>query len=573
MDDEGCKAMVQGSVNFGLKTKIIGLLSVVLLVLLAVDIVWTYEAQKQATESMLIEESRMLVTEMDAVWDFISINQDTINHTLDGSYEYKGLHCAIAGKSVAAFFSQNSDYAIRFTNIEPRNIHNAPDPYETAALMQFAEHPEQSEYYRFVDDENGSVFRYVSAMKVTENCVECHGQPKGELDPTGYEKEGWRTGDLAGAVSVVVPTEMQFANMRSAVASNVLFFLAIMLCMAVIIYFVLTRLITRPLESLRHSFAVMSDGSPSTTPALPEGIDPMYASREIDELFDQFDAMASSLSSLYSNLESQVDERTRQLSAANNELERQRRHVEEVNDKLKLENRYKSDFLAIVSHELRTPLTSILAFTDLMADSVPEGNALVRKQLEEVNKNGRVLLEMVDNVLETARIQAGSERLNLELVDLNDVVGMVEASSLSLAEKKRITLTTRVAGDVPLIRSDWEKVRRILVNLVSNAIKFTDEEGSVSVVVRHAANGKAVVIEVADNGIGIPADKQELVFERFAQENMSTVRRYGGSGLGLSLVKDLAAMLGGSVSLESEVGVGSSFRVTLPVELQKGDDA
>ncbi len=109
-------------------------------------------------------------------------------------------------------------------------------------------------------------------------------------------------------------------------------------------------------------------------------------------------------------------------------------------------------------------------------------------------------------------------------------------------------------------------MRRILVNLVSNAIKFTPEEGSVSVDVRFDEEARLVVIEVADDGIGIPADKQELIFERFAQENMSTVRRYGGSGLGLSLVKDLAAMLGGAVSLESRVGEGSVFRVALPAD-------
>jgi two-component system, NarL family, sensor histidine kinase BarA len=561
--------MAAEKANFGLKTKIIGLLSFVLLMLLIVDIAWTYESQKRATEAMLLEESRVLVTEMDAVWDFISINQDTINYTLEGAYEYKGLHCAIAGKSVAAFFSQNSDYTIRFTNITPRNIHNTPDAYESEALAQFAEHPgdpDREMYYGFAEYQGESVFRYVSAMKVTEHCIECHGAPQGELDPTGYEKEGWQTGDLAGAVSVIVPTQMYYENMAGAVVSNVLFFLAIMLCMATIIYVVLTRLITRPLEELRHSLADLSDGSPSGPSALPDKVAPVYASREIDELFAQFDAMASSLSSLYGNLESEVDERTMQLSAANEELERQRRHVEEVNDKLKRENQYKSDFLAIVSHELRTPLTSILAFTDLMADSVPRADELVRKQLEEIDKNGRILLEMVDNVLETARIQAGSERLNLELVDLSDVVGMVEASSLSLAAKKRIALATRVAGDVPLILSDWEKVRRILVNLVSNAIKFTPEEGSVSVDVRFDEGARLVVIEVTDDGIGIPADKQELIFERFAQENMSTVRRYGGSGLGLSLVKDLAAMLGGAVSLKSRVGEGSVFRVVLPAD-------
>lgn len=564
--------MVLGKLNVGLKTKIIGLLSFVLLLLLAADIVWTYESQKHATEATLLEESRVLVTEMDAVWEFVSINQDAINHTFDGTYEYKGLHCAIAGKSVAAFFSQNSDYTIRFTNINPRNIHNRPDDYEARALTQFADDPNTTEFYSFEDHDGASTFRYVSAMKVSEHCIECHGQPAGEIDPTGYAKEGWETGDLAGAVSVVVPTDVTFANMRAAVVNNVLFFLGIMLCMAVIIYFVLTRLITRPLESLQHSFAAMSDGSPSASPTRPDAIAPRYSSREIDELFAQFDAMATSLSSLYANLESQVDDRTRQLSAANAELELQRRHVEDVNARLKRENQYKSDFLAIVSHELRTPLTSILAFTDLMADNVRESDELVRKQLEEIDKNGRILLEMVDNVLETARIQAGSERLNLELVDLNDVVGMVEASNAPLAAKKGVALSTCVSPDVPLILSDWEKVRRILVNLVSNAVKFTDEGGSVNVSVRFDEVGDAVVLEVADNGIGIPADKQQLVFERFTQENMSTVRRYGGSGLGLSLVKDLASMLGGSVELESELGRGSVFRVTLPARQQMGEN-
>ncbi|WP_139653552.1 ATP-binding protein [Raoultibacter phocaeensis] len=549
-----------------LKTKIIGLLTVVLLILLAVDILWTYESQKQATESVLLDEARVLVEEMNAVWEFISINQDTINYTSDGEYEYKGLHCAIAGKSVAAFFSKDNDYAIRFTNTVPRNFHNEPNDYELAALSAFSDGSGTEEYYGFDETEDGTVFRYVSAMKVTEHCTECHGKPEGEIDPTGYAKEGWETGDVAGAVSVVVPTETSFANMRTAIVTNVLFFLAAMLCMAVIIYFVLTRLITNPLESLRRSFAKMSDGTPSEPPESEGTLRPVYASRELDALFDQFNDMAQSLSSLYANLESEVDERTVQLSAANEELERQRAHVEKINDKLKRENQYKSDFLAIVSHELRTPLTSILAFTDLMADSVSSDNALAAKQLEEIDKNGRILLEMVDNVLETARIQAGSEKLNLELVDLNDVVGMVEASSESLALKKRIALTTRVAPDVPLIESDWEKVRRILVNLVSNAIKFTPEEGSVEVNVAYDESSATVTMDVADTGIGIPADKQELIFERFAQENMSTVRRYGGSGLGLSLVKDLAAMLEGSVSVESELGCGSTFRVVLPAK-------
>ena len=153
-------------------------------------------------------------------------------------------------------------------------------------------------------------------------------------------------------------------------------------------------------------------------------------------------------------------------------------------------------------------------------------------------------------------------------MDLNDIVGMVEASNQPVALKKGVTMSTAVDADVPLIMSDWEKVRRILVNLVSNAVKFTPAGGLVDVHATWVPERSRVRIEVADTGIGIPSDKQDLIFGRFTQENMSTVRRYGGSGLGLSLVKDLVSMLGGTVGVTSEVGAGSTFSVELPVEVE-----
>ncbi len=565
--------MAQGETkaSIGLKAKIIGLLGTVLLALVLVDVAWTYHTQKQATEGVMLQESRILVTEMNAVWKFVSINQDIINRSADGSYDYKGLHCALAGEEVATFFSDDSDYSIRFTRLSPRNLRNSPDEYEKEALERFADGT-TSEQYGFSNQDGRSVFRYLSVMKVSENCTECHGGPAGQIDPTGYPKEGWEVGDVAGAVSVTVPTDWYFSNMHDAILRGVLFFLATMVCMAAIVYFALTRLVTNPLANLRRTFVRMSS-EPSATglDTAVERVRPVYSSTEIDDLLAQFELMAERLSSMYSNLESQVRDRTTQLSAANAELERQRQHVERVNDQLKRENRFKSDFLAIVSHELRTPLTSILAFTDLMEESVPASNALARTQLEEIGKNGRILLEMVDNVLETARIQVGSEKLNLEWIDLGDVVGMVEASSRPLAEKKSIGFTVSIGPDVPIIRGDWEKTRRILVNLVSNAIKFTGKGGTVHVGVSYDAAADLVSLEVVDSGIGIPEDKWDLVFERFSQENMSTVRRYGGSGLGLSLVKELSQMLGGSVSLTSEPGSGSTFTVRLPIK-QEGDE-
>ena len=554
--------------NIGLRTKIIGLLLSVFFLLGVAFTSFIYLEQRDRTTTELLEQSRVMVTEMDAVWDFVSINQDIINYTSDGEYDYKGLHCAIAGKAVAALFSEKAgyDYSIRFVNFSPRNIDNLPDDYEAAALEAF--------YAGSVDDRYGfevidgvEVFRYVELMEVTAECMECHGGPAGETDPTGYLKEGWSEGDVAGAVSVITPAAAAIESMRMSVFANVAFFALLMLLTGIAIYTVLSRLITDPLGKLECSFALLGSSSEALGSVSDDAgrRDEFYSSREIDNLFLQFDAMACSLSDYYGTLEAEVSERTAQLRIANEELERQRAHVEAVNAQLASDNRYKSDFLAIVSHELRTPLTAIIAFTELLAQNTDESNESACRQLDEIQKNGLILLEMVENILETARIQAGSEKLNLELVDMADVVGMVAAANESVAERKGVALSTCIASDVPLIMSDWEKVRRILVNLVSNAVKFTPAGGRVDVEVAFDAASDEVVMSVADTGIGIPEDKHSLVFERFTQENMSTVRRYGGSGLGLSLVKDLSAMLGGWVSLESRLGEGSVFMVGLPV--------
>lgn len=551
--------------RLSLRTKIIVLFAVVLSVFMAAFTIFTYYQQLNRMETEVLERARTLDQEMMATWDFVSLNQNIINYDSDGKFDYKGLHCALAGKSVAVLFGKRTDDTIRFTKLEPRNIYNSPDEFETAALQAFADDKNMDEYYEFTDYEGEPAFRYISVMKVTKDCIECHGHPKGQIDITGYPKEGWSIGDNGGAISIVIPAGLHLSNMRSAIASNVGFFALIMFALTVVLAFAINKMVTQPLDDLGMNLRRV-DQDPTDAIQMMH-TKAAYRTREIEELLTRFNNMSRALSGLYRDLEGQVEDRTQQLALANAELEDQRAQVERVNEQLKQENQYKSDFLAIVSHELRTPLTSILAFTDLMGSSIPEGDTKARRQLDEVEKNGRTLLEMVNNILETARIQAGSEKLNLEVVDVGDIVNMVEETNSALAEKKGIAFRTYIDPDLPLITSDWEKVRRILVNLISNAIKFTNMGGTVEVRAESAGD-EWVRLVVADDGIGIPADKQELVFERFTQENMSTQRRYGGSGLGLSLVRELAEMLGGSVSLESALGEGSRFEVLLPATKQ-----
>lgn len=173
--------------KIGLRTKLIGLLTVVLVLISAVFLAFTYDDQSRRAETDLLEKSRVLVTEMDAMWDFISLNQNVINYTSDGEYDYKGLHCAIAGKSVAALFSEKTDYSIRFTNLNPRNIYNTPDAYEAAAIETFLADKDTDEVWGYQTEGGDQVFRYVRAMDVSNDCTECHGQPAGARFP-GHDR-------------------------------------------------------------------------------------------------------------------------------------------------------------------------------------------------------------------------------------------------------------------------------------------------------------------------------------------------------------------------------------------------
>lgn len=565
----------------GLRTKLIGLLTAVLVVISAVFLVFTYDDQARRAETDLLEKSRVLVTEMDAVWDFISLNQSVINYTAAGDYDYKGLHCAIAGKSVAALFSEKSDYSIRFTNLNPRNIYNTPDAYEAAAIEGFLAEGGPDEAWGFETEEDQQVFRYVRAMDVSEDCIECHGEPAGEIDATGYPKEGWKAGDVAGAVSVVVPADTALSNMRDAVVANMLFFLAVVASMALIIYIVISRLITEPLTALRSSFsrvaggdagAAAAAGCPPTLSGLPgegalaradRGV--LYSSREVDGLIEQYHSMARRLEELYGSLESQVAERTDQLSRANAELERQRRRMEEINERLARDNQYKSDFLAIVSHELRTPLTSILAFVDLWEASGEQHSRESRECFEKIKRQSHVLLEMVNNVLDMVRVESGTLEIADDVIDAVDFAATVMAPIEPLAAQRGVGTACEVSPAVPLVRSDWAQLEKIVGNLLSNAVKFTDAGGRVRLAIDFDEVASMLVLSVSDDGIGIAPDRLEGIFDRFVQADASISRKYRGSGLGLSLVKKTAEALGGSVAVESVLGQGSVFTVRVPV--------
>jgi signal transduction histidine kinase len=242
------------------------------------------------------------------------------------------------------------------------------------------------------------------------------------------------------------------------------------------------------------------------------------------------------------------------------------REIEEKSRELAEASKHKSQFLANMSHELRTPLNAILGYAELMLDSIyGEPSEKMRAVLERLQANGRHLLGLINDVLDLSKIEAGQLTLSLDDYSLSDVVHGVVSAVEPLAAEKRLAFKAEVAPDLPIGRGDGRRLSQVLLNLVGNAIKFTDKG---EVAVRASATNGAFTVAVCDTGPGIPVADQVKIFEEFQQADSSITRKKGGTGLGLSIAKRIIEMHGGRIWVESEPGKGSTFYFTLPVRVE-----
>jgi signal transduction histidine kinase len=254
-----------------------------------------------------------------------------------------------------------------------------------------------------------------------------------------------------------------------------------------------------------------------------------------------------------------LKERSHELTLANEQLERQTKVAQEA-------SRAKSNFLANMSHELRTPLTAVIGYSELMAGGTAgETEADRKKFLDVIVSNGRHLEGLIDGILDLSKVEAGKMEFHPEPVDVPDLIGELTRDMKVAAEKKQIELVTDVASEVRSVTTDPAKLRQIVSNYLSNALKFTAEGGRIEVRVT-PAGGDTFRIAVLDNGIGIAREDHEKLFRHFQQVDQNT---HQGTGLGLSLVKRIVEAQGGRVGLESEPGEGSTFYAILPRNCEK----
>ena len=453
---------------------------------------WSYSLQMRSMNERALTEARTLCVEVMASWDYVDAVQHSINYNSDGTYDFKGVYCSIAGKNIAKRFTTLADgYRISFVRENPRTPSDEPDEVELAALRSFGDGGVE-EYYEVLEGEEDSgntlELRYVAPLEVTGGCLTCHGDPAGTRDEVGFVREGLQLGDLAGAVSIAIPLDSYVNDALGYVAQTVAFFLVLVTVVTLLIRRLLKRWALEPLST--------------------------------------------------------------------------------QNDQLQAVSKAKGELVSVISHELRTPLASIIAFTDLWAKEEGADPERQRELVGAVRKNSEVLLEMVNNTVDVARIEAGRYEFAHEEVDFDEVVGAVVSATKPLALEKGLELTCHVDPDVPIVLGDWESLRKILMNLVGNAVKYT-EHGRVDVDVAYDRMAGELIMQVSDTGIGIREEDMDAIFEVFTRANGAQgASRNPGSGMGLSLVRNLSRMMGGDVWVTSEAGVGSTFTVRVKAPAQ-----
>src|SRR5581483_7603473 len=273
-----------------------------------------------------------------------------------------------------------------------------------------------------------------------------------------------------------------------------------------------------------------------------------------------------------------------EVEAKNKEVEEARRSLEEKAEQLTLTSKYKSEFLANMSHELRTPLNSLLILAQQLYENA-EGN-LTEKQIryaKTIHSCGDDLIQLINDILDLSKIESGFITANISPIRFYEITSFVETTFKPISEARHLRFTIETDTKLPeTMETDIQRLNQLLQNLLSNSFKFT-EKGEVKLKIYEANKNwrpgnnatldsaqRVVAFAISDTGIGIPLEKQSIIFEAFQQAEGSTSRKYGGTGLGLSISRGLADLLGGTIELESQPGSGSTFTLFLPVENTTG---
>ena len=417
------------------------------------------------------------------------------------------------------------------------------------------------DYFRTIY--RGDEFVFLRPIEFKASCIECHFLHDGDkpIEMAAVDSlisaEAKMLENIDDVPVVFAKIRVPYRATKQAINRSralLMTFAIATAALSVLALFMIIRFwIVKPLSHLRDVTEEVGHGRTDIRASLETG--------------DEFEELGRSLNRMLRHLlDTQIA-----LSSVNEDLDRKVDEQAQLNLHLYEMNQIKSEFLANMSHELRTPLNSIIGFSEVLED-VDTLNDRQKRYVGNIRKSGRLLLELINNILDLAKLEAGKMEASPCEFSLANLASNLCDMVRPLAEKKDIQLVLNANPDMPSVFQDQIKVRQVLTNLLSNAIKFTPEGGRINVHVERATDNQ-MSIKVVDTGVGIAEQNQEMVFEKFRQgpaavgDNTLT-REVSGTGLGLSIVKELCILLGGSIKLESEVGKGSTFIVKLPASLR-----
>jgi len=390
---------------------------------------------------------------------------------------------------------------------------------------------------------------YVKVFKATDSCMRCHN-PQGPAGP-------FSRNEPVGAVVI------QSSGLGSEIGKTVLMNRIWIIVAGLIggagafvaFYWITQRVILSPIRQLRALANNVADGNLDIRSSI-------NTRDEYEKLADAFNHMLDSLQATQGKLRQ-----------ANKQLDDKIAELSERNIELFKANKVKGEFLANISHEFKTPLNAILGFAEILREKPARlGRDKIQRYADNIITGGKNLLNMLNDLLDLAKTEAGKMQLHIEKTTVSELCDALVRTFSALTKKKKIKVKTIVDGNLPVLNTDVSKVRQILYNFLSNAVKFTPKGGRIEIRAT-MPDEKTARIAVTDTGGGIAEADKEKIFKKFRQVDGSITRQSPGSGLGLAISKELATMLAGSVGLESEPGKGSTFWLDIPITLIKDEDS
>jgi signal transduction histidine kinase len=433
--------------------------------------------------------------------------------------------------------------------------------WERTVLKQLRTEPQTEVISRKYTRHDGTIgFRYAQPVTLGTECTRCHQSTL--LDRMPATMLATSTSRPATNPAVVASTEPRLlgfvsVDIASQIRINQLLLNRVFMLTAgmlagtlaiVVFYLITTRLILEPVRVLQETAEKVSKGDLNIRSDINTG--------------DEFQQLSETFNTMLANLNRNAE----QLRSINKSLDLKVGQLAESNVALYESNRLKSEFLANVSHELRTPLNSILGFAELLKDVTSADNKSSR-YVQNILQSGKNLLDLINDLLDLAKIEAGRMEVRSEPLSLNDLFEGLTSILKPVTEAKSLSLKAYVAPNVPIMNTDPPKLQQVLYNFLSNAIKFSPNGGSIELRASLGADHQ-INISVSDQGPGIEPGKQNLIFEKFRQIDGSVTRQHSGTGLGLAISKELTLLLEGSIGVRSNPGEGATFWIVLPQQIQ-----